>query len=440
MTSIRVEDISDVRKKVFFEIPAEHVNERLEANYRDMKKTVQIKGFRRGKVPLDLLKMYFKSQVEAEVSSKIIEDTFQPGLDEKNLTLVSVVDLTPDPLSSGKPFTFCAEIDVAPSITPTGYKGISLEKNLRPITDEEVSKTLETLRERYAKLAPPQEARGARKGDHVVIDVDAMRDGQPVKEITLKDYPMEVGKALFIRDLDEKLLEAREGDEIRFSIPAPPYVKAPEGASATVDLTVRLKELKERILPEPDDAFAKDLGRHETLDELKAEIRRNLERRAEVTAEEEMNRRIVDVLIEKHPFEVPESLVQGQIDVILSQARQRLIGMGQSTDMLDAADPTRRETLRPTAERHVRAALILKALARREGIEVTDSDMDEEVKIRAEALGWSVDHLKDELERHNMWEDLRGTVMEKKVMDFIRSNAQITEAPSPDKVDSEQGE
>ncbi|MEW6111980.1 MAG: trigger factor, partial [Thermodesulfobacteriota bacterium] len=324
MTNILVEDLSAVKKKVTFEIPQEKVSELIDAEFRDLKKTVQIKGFRKGKVPLNILRAYFKSQVEDEARKKLIEETFQPGLDEKKINLVSVVKLEPEALAAGTPFKYTAEIEVTPPIEVKGYKELNLTKYKREVKEEQVSERLERLRERQAKLTPIPEKRGVTTGDYLVADIKAEVDGEPIAALTVTDYHMELGREFYLNGFDAKVEGMKPGESADVSFDLPEDFPRKELAGKSGQFHVTLKEAKERILPALDDEFAKDLGKYESLEELKEEIRKDVALSLEEQTKKELEKQIVDALVAAHEFEIPESMVESQVDTVLDDTRRGL--------------------------------------------------------------------------------------------------------------------
>ena len=205
MTSIQVENLSDVKKKIIFEVPQERVLEVVGAQYKDLKKNAQIKGFRRGKVPLNILRSYFKDKVQGDAAKQLIEETFKPGLEEQQITLVSVLSIDPDTVEEGKPFKYTAEIEVPPQIEVKGYDGLKLKKYIRSVTDQQVDERLQNLRQRNSSLSPISESRGVTTGDHLVVDIKAEADGEPLRDLSVSDYHLELGRNFYLPDFDSVL-------------------------------------------------------------------------------------------------------------------------------------------------------------------------------------------------------------------------------------------
>ncbi|HTY23346.1 MAG TPA: trigger factor [Desulfomonilaceae bacterium] len=431
MTNIQVEHLSDVKKKVTFEVPQDRVQEVVGAQYKDLKRTAQIKGFRKGKVPLNILRSYFKGKVEEDVARQLIEETFKPGLDEQSITLVSVVSIDPETLEEGKPFKYIAEIEVPPQIEAKDYEGLKLTKYIRSATEEQIEERLQNLRQRNSRLSPIPESRGVTKGDHVVVDIKAETDGELIRDLTVTDYHLELGRDFYLPDFDAMFEGLRPDEKKQFTKIIPDNFPRKNLVGKTATFDVHLKEAKERILPELDDDFAKDLGEFETLDQLKQEIRQDIQNLLDMQSKKELEDQIIDALIEKNSFEVPESMVEHQIDNVMNRSMQSLAAQGIDPRRLPAPTDAQRDRVRPSAERAVKAALILKAISDKEKVEVSDEELQARIEERAGKMGVSPDYLKDQLEQNNMLEDVRAELREDKTYTLIQERAEITEGEPP---------
>ncbi len=426
MTTIQVEDLSSVKKKVTLEVPESKVAEVIDSQYRDLKKNVQLKGFRKGKAPLEVIRSYFKSQVEEEAARKLIEETFQPALDEKKITPVSVIKIDPESLELGKPFKYTAEIEVPPPIDVQDYKGIELTKNIRSLDEKQVDERLQNLRERNARLSPIPD-RPIQEGDHLVVDIKSEVDGQVVDSLTVTDYHIEIGRDFYLPEFDKNLtgMKVDESKQVTLDLPEDFPRKAIAGKTATFDILV--KEAKERILPELDDDFAKDLGEFETLEAVREEIRKDIQENSENQTKREIENGIIDFLIEKNEFEVPAAMVEQQVEQTIKQSLQSLVMHGIDPKQMPAPTEAQRIKMRPAAVRIVKAGLLIKAVGEKEDIEVSDNELETGIQERAEQLGMSVDYLKDQLEQNSMLEDMRAGILQDKIYKFIEKNAIITE-------------
>jgi len=430
MTNIQVEDLSTVKKKITFEVPEDRVLDVIDSEYRDLRKTVQIKGFRKGKVPLNILRSYFKSKVEADAVRKIIEETFESGLDEKKIKPVSVISIDPEAVESGKPFRYTAEIEVPPPIEVKDYKGLKLKRHIRTVDENQVAERIQNLRELQAKLTPISESRGVRQGDHLLVDIEAITDGDIIPALTVTDYHMELGKNFYLPDFDSKLEEMKPDETRKFTLEFPEDFPRKNLSGKTAEFTVSCKEAKERVLPEMDDHFAKDLGKFQSLEELKDQIRKDLQNHFDSESQKEIKLQIIDFLIENNPFEVPESMVETEIDLFLNQLIEAYTAQGIDPKRLPVPSPDQRDQVRPSAVKAVKNALIVKALIEQEGIEISEEELQEGIERYAQEAGISPDHYKDQLVEHNSLEGFSAGLLDNKVYKLIEDHAEVTEEES----------
>lgn len=429
MTNIQVEDLSAVRKKVTFEVPQDRVTQTLEAQYRDLKKNAQIKGFRRGKVPMEILKNLFKEQVHSDTAKKIIEDTFELGLDEKKIKPITVINLDQEPLDPEKPFVYTVEIEAPPELDVQGFRGISLNKIVRDVKDSDINERLDTIRQRNARLAPIPDDRGVKDGDHLVVDVEASADGETIKSLTVKDYHMEMGRNFYLPDFDPHLIGLKLGEPVTIAHTLAEDFPRKELAGKSATFTITIKEAKERIIPELNDDLAKDLGEFQTLDELRNQVTQDLRNAFDMDIKENLKKQIVEKILEANPFEAPDSLVESRIDDIIMGARQNLALQGIDMKNFPMPDKAQRDSIRPRAEQQVKAALVLKAISEKEGILVSQEDIDAEIARRSKMIGWSPDFFRDQLEENARMEDFTSSILEDKIYLFIEQQADVTEVP-----------
>jgi trigger factor len=431
MTNIQVEDLSSIKKKVTIEVPQEKVLEVVSAQYQDLKKTMQMKGFRRGKVPLEILRSLFKDQVQADAARQMIEEALKSGLDERNIKPLSVLNIDQDSLEEGKAFKFAAEIEVPPHIDAQGYKGLQLKKYVRTLDESKVDEQLQQLRQRHARLSPIQDSRGIATGDHVLVDITAQIDGEKVPALTVSDYHLEMGRNFYLPDFDAHLdgLKPDEIKEITLDLPADFPRKMLAGKTASFHITV--KEAKEKVLPALDDDFAKDLGELGTLEDLKENIRKELRTMLDNQSKKELEDQMVDALLKENAFEVPESLIDAEISAFYQQTFQHLVAQGYDASQLPAPSQAYRDQARPAALRMIQRALLFKAIAEKESLEVNDEEVNADMQKKADQLGVSLDFLKDRLEQEDRLDEIRAVLVQEKVFQLIVDQAQVSEEEPP---------
>lgn len=427
MATIVVEDVSSVKKKITFEVPEDNVRSVIDTEYRDLRKTAQIKGFRRGKAPMELLKSYFKGKVEADALRKIIEQTLEPGLEEKNIKPVSIVSVDPQDLEKGKPFTFTAEVEVQPEITVTNYKGLKVKKLPLDVSEDKVQEAIERIRRYNSKLTPIPEERGAQTGDHLTLDIETELDGKPVQSLDVYDYHLEMGRDFYLPGFDEHLQGIKEEEFREITIDFPEDFAKKNIAGKKVLFRITCSEAKESVLPEFDDEFARDLGKFQDAAELKEHVRKDLQETLEQTAKRDTQQQIMDQLLGSHDFEVPDSLVEQEIDGMLRTMAETYLSQRVNIDELAINTPAQRELLRPMAIKQVRAAFIINAIATQEAIEWNEEDVDKELDRMATRFGVTKDYIRDRMAEESPASLLRSQIIQDKAYRFLEEHAEVIE-------------
>ena len=392
---VDVENVSTVKKILHVEIPEAEVARELDKAYTTLRKNVRIKGFRPGKVPLSILERRFKKDMHAEVSGQLIQNSYVEALRGTKLIPLGepIVD-RPD-LEKGQPYHYSATMEVRPPIQDLNLNGLKLNKKEYRVTDEEVETQLKILQKNQAQLRSIEEDRPVRNGDFVLIDYEGFKDGEPFAPAgKTENFHFEVGSGQILKDFDQQLLGMRPNTVKEFSVhfPADYYNKDLAGLDITFKVT--LKEIKEKVLPEIDDEFAKDLGEHETIAELKQAIRRELERGYEAQSERALRRDIIEMLLAQVDFELPEVLVLQELSALVKKAHEAFSARGLSLQEAGHSEEGLSKEYYPLAERRVREYLILQKVIEQEGITLTDEMLEQAYKERAEAMNQSVDMIK----------------------------------------------
>jgi len=308
--NVNVEEISSIKKKVSIEIPGDEVTKEVDSFYKDLGKKANIKGFRPGKVPRNILERYFKDYVKAEVVQKLIGESYPKALTEANLEPVAPPVIDPGEFSEGKSFQYSAVIDVKPDIKLEGYTGLKIEGKKEELKDEEVEQRLKSLQNLHANLKTVSEGRPIQTGDYVIVDYEASVGGKPLEGAKALDFTVEVGSGQFIPTFEEKLIGLNPGEEKEIEVSFPEDYGYQKWAGKTILFHVKIKEIKEKILPVLDDEFAKDLGDYSSLEELKTKLRGEIEKEKELALESQLKEQVVEQLLEANLFVVSESLVE----------------------------------------------------------------------------------------------------------------------------------
>jgi len=424
--NITVEEISSIKKKISVEIPIEQVSGEVESLYREVGKQAKIKGFRPGKIPRDILERYFKDYVKAEAIQKLIQETYPAALSEKDLHPVSPPVIDPGELEKGKPFNYSATIEVKPEIKIDGYIGLNIEGKKESAKDEEVEERLKGLQDLHAQLKTVSEPRAVKSGDHVLIDYTAMMDNKPLEEAKATDFNIEVGAGRFIPALEEKMIGLNPDEEKEIAVSFPEDYGYKKWAGKTVSFFVKVKEVKEKILPPLDDEFAKDLGDYSSLEDLKTKLKEGIEKEKELMFDRQLKDQVVDQLIQANPFEVPESLVLEQAKALVSDTKMRLATQGIALKNLNIPEEKLQEDYREVAQKQVRTYLILEKIAAQEGIAVTDEEADERLRSISEKTHQKLDVVKRYYEKNGLIPELKSGILTDKTLDFLLGKANIS--------------
>jgi len=420
-----VEEISSIKKKVSIEISEDQVNKEVESFYKDLGKKAKIKGFRPGKVPRDILERYFKDYVKAEVIQKLIEETYPQALSETDLHPVSPPVIDPGGFEDGKPFQYSAMIEVKPDIQLEEYTGLKIEGKKEEVKDEEVEERLKALQNLHANLKTISEARPIQTGDYVIVDYEARLGGKPLEGGKAIDFTVEVGSGQFIPAFEEKLIGLKPEEEKEIEVSFPEDYGYQKWAGKTISFHVKIKEIKEKILPPLDDEFAKDLGDYSSFEELKVKLKGEIEKEKELALERQLKDQVVDQLLEINPFDVPESLVGEQAKAMVSDTKLRLAAQGVALKNLGVSEEKLQEDYKAMAQKQVRTFLILEKIAGQEGIAVTDDEADDRLREMSERMHQKFDVVKRYYEKNGLLPEVKAGIIRDKTLNFLLEKANI---------------
>ena len=420
---VDVTNVNSVEKRLTITISAESVESRIDKEYLKLKKKVALKGFRQGKAPISILQKYFKTQVEEDVISEIVKETYPKGLDEIKASPISQPKIENNVLEKGKDFSYTAVFEIKPEFTVKDYDGLKLEKEKSgDITDAEVEKEIEAMRSRFATMKEVS-GRACKKGDFAVIDYNGTVNGKSYSDSSRENFFMEIGDNSFLTGFPEQVTGMQKGGEKEFSLAVPSDHSSKDIAGKTVEFKVVLKEIKEKVLPKVDDEFAKDLGDYADVKDLKIKLKEAACEKKRLDSEQKLKDKIFDILIEKNPFEIPKSMVENQVRSMLMNMQQMLGAQGLKLEDLGQSPEQLFEQYRQPAERQVYSALLLEAIALKEGLSANDEDFEEKYIEVAGQVNQKVDVIKTKVDK----DMLLPQILEKKAIDFIISKADITE-------------
>jgi len=427
-STVQVENLSDIKRQLEIMVPSAEVTAEFDRAYKDLGKRVKVKGFRPGKVPRSVLEMYYKKQVDQDVSDALVRRFLGEALREKSLEAVGLSWPEPIPtVISGEAFRFKVEVEIPPEFTAENFHGLTLEDQGVEVTDAEVEARLEEIRQNNAMLSPINEPRGVREGDFVVLDYQGYFAGEALAEAKAENVYLEVGAGKFNRDFEAQLLGLTPDGESRFAVDLPQDFFNPLLAGKVIEFQVKVHELKEKTAPELDDAFAQSLGGNfQTVADLRQAVRDDIIKNKERERRGRLEEQALDRLIATHAFEAPPSLIRQEQENILRDQVQFMQGQGLKFEGLDLEKML--ERLQPKAERRVRVRLIFDKIAAQENISLSEGELEEGLAKIALRSSRTASQVRQFYEENNLMEGLRRQLRDEKVMQFIIDAAELVPA------------
>lgn len=411
--SLQVEKLEHNMAKLTVEVAAEDVEKALQAAYLKQRKQINIPGFRKGKVPRQMIeKMYGLEVFYDEAANNMIPDAYAKAYDESELDIVSQPKIEVVQMEKGKPFIFTAEVATKPEVTLGDYKGLKVDKVSTRVTQKEVDEEIEKERERNARTIEVTD-RAVQDKDEVTLDFEGFVDGVAFEGGKGEDYPLTIGSGSFIPGFEEQLIGAEIDKEVEVNVTFPKEYHSEElaGKDATFKCTVHTIKAKE--LPELDDEFASEVSECETMDAYRAEVKKNIKERKERTGKEKKENQAVDQAIENAQMDIPEAMIEFQVrqmaDDFARRIQQQGLTVEQYFQFTGMTAEKMMEEMRPQAEKSIKTRLVLEAIVKAENIEVSDERVEEELTKMAEAYQMEVEKLKEfmgENEKKQIKEDL----------------------------------
>jgi trigger factor len=435
-----IREISPVLVEVTVEVPWDRIHKDLNDTYREIGKTARVRGFRPGKVPKNILKQVYGQQAAAQVTGTLVEQGLMHAVQEHELHIVAQPEMEEPPaLEQGKPLTFKAKVEVRPKIDKVATDALEVWQKTIEVPDEAVDAEIEGLREQHAEIQALDPIRPAEECDLITIDYTVTVDGEAKEDLGAEGRQVEIVDEHLLPALKEGLLGMQPGEEKTIDVAFEDDHPNPDLQGKTAQFAVRAKELHQKLLPELDDEFAKDCGDFETLLELRLKIREGLEGSAKQQSDAQLKDQLIEGLIQANDIQVPPSMVQQQQQMMMYEMAQYMQMAGQQgapgADFFSGVEQR--------AQRRVQAGLLLAALARQEGIDVTEADLDAKFQEIADQTGKHIAKVRADYQEAQR-DALESQLLEEKVMALLTERAKINEgerpAPEPENDESAEGE
>ena len=386
--SLQVEKLENNTAKLTIEVPAEEFDKAIQTAYQKNKNKFNVPGFRKGKVPYAMVeKMYGAGVFYEEAANELIPDAYANAAAESELEIVARPEINVTQIEKGKPFVFEAEVTLKPEIKLGKYKGVKVEAMDTTVTDEDVAAELDKVKEQTARLVAADD-KAVEDGDQTTIDFEGFVDGVAFEGGKGEDYPLTIGSHSFIDTFEEQLIGKKVGEEVEVNVTFPEQYQAKELAGKPAMFKVTIKEIKVKEYPELDDDFAQDVSEFDTLDEYKADIKKNLEEKKAQEAEADKESKVIEAIVNDSEMDIPEKMIEAQSQQMVEEFAQNIAMQGISFDQYMQFTGTTvdqlTEQVKPQAEARVQSSLVLEAIVKAEKIEASDEEFDEEIKRMAE--------------------------------------------------------
>ncbi|MDV2581143.1 trigger factor [Alkalibacillus haloalkaliphilus] len=408
------------------EVDASEFDQALDQAFKKVVKDVQIPGFRKGKVPRPMFEQRFGVEsLYQDAVDIVLPDAYMKAVEEAGITPVDRPEVDVEQIEKGQPLIFKATVTVKPEVELGEYKGLEVEEQEATVTDEEVEEELKTQQEKQAELVVKEEGE-VENGDTVVIDFEGFLDGEAFEGGSAENHTLEVGSGSFIPGFEEQLVGKTAGEDTEVSVTFPEDYQAEELAGKETTFKVKIHEVKAKEVPELDDEFAKDVDEEvETLEELKTKTKERLQEQKETEADNQKRETLVEKASENATIDVPDAMVDSELDRMLQEFEQRLQMQGMTLDMYyqfsGQSEDDLKEQMKEDAGKRVRTNLTLEAISAQEELEVTEQDVEDQLQEMAAMYQTDAEQLKQMLGGNT--DALNEDLKLKKAIDFLVENA-----------------
>jgi trigger factor len=418
-------DLSECKKNLDIEIPPDVVDAEITHIAQEFARRARVPGFRPGKAPIGVVKTRFRDEIVSEMMQHLMPKYFGDAIDERKLEIVQAPQFESVDYNSGKPLRFRAVFEVYPRLSIANYEGIPVQEVSSQVAESEVETALKKLQEDMAELTPVEEDRSVQEGDFAEISYSGTIEGSDEPPITGEKAVAEIGGRTTVKEFTENLIGAKVGEERTFNVIYRAEYPTARLAGKTVAYKVKVEALKTKESPELNDEFAQRFGDYKTLDELKAKLREDLEKQKRDQAQEQMREKLLEWLQDNNEFELPQSLIERQLQIRVQRLVRDLSRQGINPQRLDVDWGKIREDQQQQAMRDVKGSLILEHVAEKEDISVSDQEIESEIEKIAGETNRPKEKVKEVLSRDSGLERLRSQIRNRKTLDLLQSKARI---------------
>lgn len=426
MGLVSTNKIDATKYELVIGVDAEGFEKAVQSAYLKARGRININGFRKGKAPRKMIEQLYGENVFYEDAvNDLVRTDITKVLDEEDYDLIAAPEIAVESVNKDDGVKFKVTVTVKPEVKISDYKGIEVEKTVNAVTDEDIDKQLQALRERNGRLVTVED-RPAENGDIAVIDFEGFKDGVPFEGGKDENYELALGSGTFIPGFEEQIVGKNTGDEFTINVTFPENYQMEDIAGQLCEFKIKLNEIKTKELPDLDDEFVKDATEFETIDELKNDMRTKLEERSAKNADMEAENKIFESLIEKMTVDIPQIMFDNKIDEMVRDFEMRLSQQGLNLEMyltytnMDMV--AFRKTFEDQAQKQVKVRLALEKIAALENVEISDEKAEEEISRMAEQYNLTVEKVKSVVSVKAVKEDLKVAEASKIVLDSAKIN------------------
>ncbi len=424
---IELEEIQSCVKKISVEVPLERVNEEKSAVYAELAKTVAIPGFRKGKVPRKVLEKRFAKSVLEDAAQRIIQNTYKEAIESNKLRPVGDPMIDDIVIEENEPISFTATVETFPEIEIGEISGMKFQRKIRKAGEAEIDRIIESHRMQHARFEPVED-RAVEDDDYPLLDYSATKDGAELELLKGENKQVHIAEGNMLEDVYTNVIGMKKGEEKEFEATLPKEFPDPELAGAKAHFKVRVNEIKSKTLPELDDQFAREVSEFDTLEEFRADIRSNIEKRNQSIAQNDLREETLTRLIEKNPFDLPPRLVEKQAEALAQRAERRFASQGVDMSSSGLDYEKFREKYLSDAVRELKEQALMAAYGKAENINVDKEDMDREIESLAAMMGQSKEATTRQLAESNGLDGLYQKIFRDKVYEAMMEKITIEDS------------
>ncbi len=420
-----LESVSTLERKLNIQVPAAEVQEAFDRAFKGIQKHVAVKGFRKGKAPLSAIKSIYGDKVRQDVVQDLIQTNYATALKEHSLDPISYPTIEFDPVEDDKDFAFSAEFEVRPKVSLKKIEGLEVKREKLVLDDALVDATLEDIRKGRSETVPVLEDRPAQMGDVALIDFKGFVDGKELENGAAEGHQLDLGSNSFIPGFEEGVVGMKPGQSKKIQVSFPEKYHATELAGKPVEFEVAMKELKKKSLPELNDEFAKGLGPYENMEALRKAIRDDFEQREGKRVADDLKNRLMKVLVDSNPVEVPKSLLTEQKKALVEDMKKRMQQQGMAEEQYGEYENKWNADFESTASYMIQSSFLVDTIAQEHELKANKADLEKKLQEYAQQTGIELARIKDFYGEQEKQSRLAYQVTEEKVLEFLISKAKI---------------